>query len=481
MHAQVVPLPSLGDAIELIESYFNALHITMPFLRKKDVFQQLERLYSDSPPYSGLEKSQDLFQLHMIFAIGCLRNARRRKDHKATDHYATAMGKDAFLVNIPAYKQVQNMLLVFVFATHHDVGIANTWEISRQTMRICVEFGLHSRTGAENNVLREQLRRRIFWSVYIADRFGSQNLDRPVAIQEEDITIELPINQHDEQLEAGNLEEPELFTEVSTLIRHVLLRRLGTNARTALSAMKASSFPSRSQVAKDWNHQLQAWYDSSIVKNTPTNAYETNEYLDINFHRERMKILSYLVLPIGTQDYMTSVADLWQYMHSAHSILAAYQRQSKDGHLILNWTCVQDALKCGFGILYCATSIPDQRQREGTGPGLLRSELDAFVAALQMCGDILSHITAQWYTVRRHANAFQQMSEAVLNLIARSTRIVTREQTPHVEHQSLDPSTEEIIQWDFDALDATLQLSNTAFTDADWAELFSVDPIPNLS
>jgi hypothetical protein len=481
MHAHTVPLPSLGDAVQLAEAYFNGLHITMPFLRKKDVFQQLERLYSGNPPYSDLERNQDLFQLHMIFAIGSLRHKRSNKDHKATNHYATALEKEASLTDVPAYGQIQNLLLVFVFATHHDVGIASTWEMIRQTLRICVEFGLHSRVGAEDGIAREQLRRRIFWSAYISDRFCSQNLDRPVAIAEEDITIELPVNQHEDQLEAGNVQESEDFTEVSTLIRHVLLRRLGTNARTALNALRSSSSEIKSQAAKDWNSQLQNWYDTSIVKIAPANAYETSEYLDINFHRERMKILSYLVLPMDSKNSITSVTDLWQYMHSAHNILAAYQKQTKDGHLILNWTCVQDALKSGFGILYCAISIPEQRLREDNAGGLLRSELDTLVAPLQMCSEVLGHITAQWHTVQRHANAFQQMSEAVLELIARSTRIHTREQTPHVDDQNMHLGNEEFLQWDLDALDATIptfQLSDTAFTDADWAELFSLDLVP---
>ncbi|CEI70992.1 unnamed protein product [Fusarium venenatum] len=61
-------------------------------------------------------------------------------------------------------------------------------------------------------------------------------------------------------------------------------------------------------------------------------------------------------------------------------------------------------------------NIPEQRRRNNEGIGLLPSELDIIVKALKLC-------------VQRHANAFVQMSEAVLELIASNTRNATREQS----------------------------------------------------
>ncbi|KAL4870274.1 hypothetical protein BDV12DRAFT_195653 [Aspergillus spectabilis] len=72
--ATEVSLPTLGDAVELVKSYFDALHVTMPFMRQKDVFKRLERLKTSNPPYTGHDKTQDLFQLHMIFSIGAMRS-----------------------------------------------------------------------------------------------------------------------------------------------------------------------------------------------------------------------------------------------------------------------------------------------------------------------------------------------------------------------------------------------------------------------
>ncbi|KAI8664087.1 Fungal-trans domain-containing protein [Fusarium keratoplasticum] len=318
-----MPLPSLGDAVELVKLYFDALHVTMPFMRQADAFQQLERLYTGTPAYTGHDKTQDLFQLHMIFAIGAMRSPGRWKEDYARDHYLTAMSNEAHLGQVPPPAQIQNLLLVFVFATLHDVGIASTWEIIRQAMRVCVKFGFHSRETAEHDRLQEQLRRKIFWSAYISDRHCSQNLGRPVALAEEDITIELPINQDDGQIKAGEPEIPGRYTEVTNLVRHTLLRRLAEQIETA----------------KTWTDALEVWYNSSVVKPTPTNAYETKQYLDINFHRERMKFLSYLVLPSdNAQNATASIEHLWQYTLSAYQILLAYQKQSNDGFLKPNWT-----------------------------------------------------------------------------------------------------------------------------------------------
>lgn len=391
------------------------------------------------------------------------------------------MGKEALLVNVPAFAQIQNLLLIFVFATVHDVGIASTWEIIRQAIRVCVRYGFHSRQTAESDMLREQLRRKIFWSAYISERHCSQNLGWPVALAEEDITVELPINQDDDKLETSEPEAVGQYTEVTNLIRHILLRRLGTNARIALNRVsrQGASLADKIETAKAWNDALEAWYNSSVVKSSPSNAYETKEYLDINFHRERMKFLSYLALPAPHWQVTPCIEHLWQYTLSAHQILLAYQKQSSDGYLVPNWTYVQDVLKCGFGILFCAVGIPEQRRRNNERIGLLPAELDTVVNSLKLCGQTLSQITIQWHTVKRHADAFTQMSEAVLELIASTTRNVTRAQSEADADGDKVPNSEEMLDWNFDAFDSTLdmfQAGAVQFTDAEWAELFDLAP-----
>ncbi|KAL4870275.1 hypothetical protein BDV12DRAFT_195654 [Aspergillus spectabilis] len=383
------------------------------------------------------------------------------------------MRKESLLTEVSAFAQVQNLLFVFVFATLHDVRIANTWEIIRQAMRACVKYDFHSRETADNDLLREQLRRRIFWSAYISDRYSSQNLGRPVALLEDDITIDLPINQDDGLIEAGEPETPGQYTEVTNLLRHTLLRRLGTNAQIALNRWARQRAPLTDQIetASTWTSSLEAWYNSSAVKPTPTNAYETKEYLDINFHRERMKFLSYLVLPSDTQKTAASIEHLWEYTLSAYQILLVYQKQSSDGFLAPNWTYVQDVLKPGFGILYCAVGIPEQRRRNNEDVGLLRLEINTVVNALKLCGETLSQITAQWQTVKRHAAAFMQISEAVLELVASTTRVATGNQRQTDLGSTMPADLEEVLDWDFATLDSTLDMfhggTTVPFTDAE--------------
>lgn len=191
----------------------------------------------------------------MVFAIGALRSPARWKNNYARDDYITAIKKECSLGQITAVGQVQNLLLVFVFAILHDVGVTSAWKIIRQAMHICVRYSFHSWRAADENVLREQLRRKIFWSVYISDRHCSQNFGRPAALSEEDITIDLPINQDDEKLGAGTVDPSCQYTEATNLIRHVLLRQLGTKARIAFSplAQQSESLQYQIETTKIWN------------------------------------------------------------------------------------------------------------------------------------------------------------------------------------------------------------------------------------
>jgi hypothetical protein len=57
-------------------------------------------------------------------------------------------------------------------------------------MRTCIENSFH-KSNRTLPQLDEQVRRRVFWACYINDRHSSSVLGRPVALQDEDIEIEV--------------------------------------------------------------------------------------------------------------------------------------------------------------------------------------------------------------------------------------------------------------------------------------------------
>lgn len=57
-------------------------------------------------------------------------------------------------------------------------------------MRMCIESNFH-KSSRNLDPMAEQMRRRVFWACYIADRHSSSVLGRPLALQDHDILVEV--------------------------------------------------------------------------------------------------------------------------------------------------------------------------------------------------------------------------------------------------------------------------------------------------
>lgn len=73
----------------------------------------------------------------------------------------------------------------------------NMWDLTRVAMRICIENKYHKKCSPKLGILEDQLRRRAFWTCYICDRHSSSMLGRPLAIEDDDIEVEVYLAVHD--------------------------------------------------------------------------------------------------------------------------------------------------------------------------------------------------------------------------------------------------------------------------------------------
>lgn len=66
--------------------------------------------------------------------------------------------------------------------------------LSGLAIRQCIELGLHRKipwTTVESNVVKTQIRRRVFWCSYNLDRAVAVTLGRPTGIADHDIDVEV--------------------------------------------------------------------------------------------------------------------------------------------------------------------------------------------------------------------------------------------------------------------------------------------------
>lgn len=155
-------------------------------------------------------------------------------------------------------------------------------------------------------------------------------------------------------------------------------------------------------------------------------AYETEQWRDLNYYREKLKCFRALLQP----ERISNMGETLLQMHldgclkAAFGITRSYQQLRASDKLIMNWSCVHDIMSAGLSVLYCGLTWYDSaRVQQGgslAGPELVEE-------AIRACIDMLSYVSAEWQIVGNHLRVFKALATRVLALI-------------HQHHQPLDPS-----------------------------------------
>lgn len=190
---------------------------------------------------------------------------------------------------------------------------------------MCIELGLHRYRAftdtSRNQLLEEQLRRRVFWQCYMMDRYTSVMLDRPPAIPDRDIEIGLPANADDEVLDiastSGAFPDLESFhrtcapqadpadtTEMSVFLMCLRLRKItskihakfqqnsstGAGRETshiALATASGTIYADLDQLLLELEH----WRRLAPVFHSPKCLYERQEWYDLLLMREKLLLI----------------------------------------------------------------------------------------------------------------------------------------------------------------------------------------------
>lgn len=137
-----------------------------------------------------------------------------------------------------------------------------------------------------------------------------------------------------------------LPSEVSVLKRQVHLRRITTRARQELYKGWRDGTQTDAQskiiVANELNEELENWRQKFVDDTTLPDAisiFETKEYLEINFHRERINIYSGLAVSPASDPstFRPGVSHLRYCLDSSIQIIYLYQVLASKQIHIRNW------------------------------------------------------------------------------------------------------------------------------------------------
>ncbi|KAF9954848.1 hypothetical protein BGZ72_004248 [Mortierella alpina] len=175
-------LPHREDMMHLLNLYFQYMYPFAPMFIRKSFMKEFE------------SKRPDLTQILLLNAIFC--NACWFSDDPASKQDAVKYFSRAKIILDKTY-HVSSVSIVqaLVLMSHHQFAQGNYsggWLYTGMAIRIAHEIGLHRQDISTNMPEQDEIRRRVWWALYLCDRFGSSMLGRPLSINDEDFSVQMP-------------------------------------------------------------------------------------------------------------------------------------------------------------------------------------------------------------------------------------------------------------------------------------------------
>lgn len=209
-------LPPKHIADHLLQSYYTSVHAVIPILH----WPTFDREYEDVYKIGSLQNVPSVWcsLLFAVLAVGILfsNEASALRPQKGKEYIQISLmlidlWNDEFVID-----HARGAILISVFLYEMNLKSA-AWTWLASSVRISQDIGLHSETGPWPNIEGE-MRKRVWWGVYVWDRLISLELGRPLLIEDADCDVSLPTAIDDHYIHEGGMMVPNGSPPMTNLL-----------------------------------------------------------------------------------------------------------------------------------------------------------------------------------------------------------------------------------------------------------------------
>ncbi|GKZ21772.1 hypothetical protein AbraIFM66951_008764 [Aspergillus brasiliensis] len=211
-------LPTDAVGLRLLNAYFKDMHTRLPFLDRSELMQLHATVQK---PQSDVPSEAARFKLFMVYAIGAaiLQMTETYDSTQPSAFVAMALRLEPALGESSQSCTNIEALMLLVLYHMRTSSATRVWYLIGLAMRICIDLGLHRESQYRRMRPYEgQMRRRLFWSVYLVERYVAWSLGRPFSIPEEEIDVHAPADL-DDSCTSDELVEQALQSSVASRAR----------------------------------------------------------------------------------------------------------------------------------------------------------------------------------------------------------------------------------------------------------------------
>ncbi|TVY46901.1 putative transcriptional regulatory protein [Lachnellula occidentalis] len=311
-------------------------------------------------------------------------------------------------------RSVQTLMLLAIYCLRAPKG-PGAWTYVRLAIQIGIDLGLHRRTPAMNqHCIKNETRKRLFWSCYNLDRQVSIPLGRPFAICDRDIDVPLPLDVDEETQDnilleqASNLnpsEAPGTSTTLSLFLQVTRLRRIESNIQQSIYRVDTSVAVSDTEIDA-FIAQLLEWkslipLDARKKLDSELGAFDGYDHYMV-FYYKCLRLLLYpqILRPHVNPRFLKQCAEV------CGGLCQTYKRLHQSMSVGYSLMALQTVFMAGLTLIYCAWSDPT---------GIFNTTTSNDINA---CSIVLFVITERWPGAKRYRDAFEVVKQSVVDLIA---------------------------------------------------------------
>jgi hypothetical protein len=388
------------EGMEHVFAVFAKTHWHYSILTASDFQYHLGRYYD-----SEIDRPEDsVLVMHIIFAIVASFMAQNQGDSAAYSvvnmHYEKAIDVLPAQLRRKDLASLQMTLLFLLFS------VANpqkpfVWHLLSHAVRIAVSFELHLEQPQKHidqpSTAENDLRRRLFWSLYSMDRAVSNTFGRPTMLQDQYITASFP----DRRPTAISLwnQYPEMSQ--SAITTHCFeIRRLQSEAADTLYQgirdMPSGFIP-------DLRHRINLWFSQTPEVASPQmRRWFCHAYYNLQIFIHRPSPLN----PDLSHD------DYDHLFSSSRQVLQIYEEMHSSNCIESTWMAFHWLFSASVSHLFCLWTAPN-----------LRNSVDwnDVVHDVQSASIIIAAMAERWRPARKMLNIYKGLSQGTLRRYANCT------------------------------------------------------------
>ncbi|KAI8723166.1 Zn(2)-C6 fungal-type domain-containing protein [Fusarium sp. LHS14.1] len=460
-------LPPKSLASELLRAYCSHDHLCYPFVSTKSLYRSLDAVYESEPR----EKDPvDAFFVDMTLAIGTAQVHKFNWNgvYDAETHYNRAMTRLADVLARDGIERLQALLLIcqYRMGTTSSNTTTSVWHLIGVAARTCLEMGLHrastytlpgaSDGDSSNSTAREEemeTKRRCFWSLVALDRVTSLALGRPLAIQLEDIDVDLPPcansdplpqDQDGNPLSSAPYGTPQ-YRAATTVFVHIVRYRLicgkiinalhrstkhTTNTNTNYEEMRAAL----AQELQEWHAETAnlplVKGDSTAASPASGSSFRSEEWYRLLYHNGMLML--FRPSPCLCDASTNSVA-LQHIFDSARESINLYASLHRSRKLNYSWITMHSVFLAGLSYIFALRHYFQALQVQASEPTRARLHatptINQVVNDTRACSKVLVAVSERWDLARNCSDLFDRLSDAVVADIV-DTQTPPTAQTP---------------------------------------------------